>query len=179
MESHNKNIYAAYKAVNSHSDPDELQHWKYIKREKINGKWRYYYDVGKNEKLDAGHANVAVRYAKENVNFHRKKFQEVKRKVDSGEFFDKDKGNQSIVEPYQKKYNSAVNDYKKAVAAEKRAKEAYSKTPLSKIENAKAKIDNGRNIVAKFIKNQKETTIDKINHIAVKGENWLKNLFEI
>lgn len=23
---------------------DELMHWKYIKREKINGKWRYYYD---------------------------------------------------------------------------------------------------------------------------------------
>lgn len=31
-----------------HSEPilsdDELLHWKYIKREKINGKWRYYYD---------------------------------------------------------------------------------------------------------------------------------------
>lgn len=23
---------------------DELMHWKYIKREKVNGKWRYYYD---------------------------------------------------------------------------------------------------------------------------------------
>lgn len=25
-------------------DSDELYHWKYVKREKINGKWRYYYD---------------------------------------------------------------------------------------------------------------------------------------
>lgn len=25
-------------------DEDEIMHWKYIKREKVNGKWRYYYD---------------------------------------------------------------------------------------------------------------------------------------
>lgn len=24
---------------------DELQHWKYIKKKKVNGKWRYYYDT--------------------------------------------------------------------------------------------------------------------------------------
>lgn len=28
---------------------DGIKHWKYIKREKINGKWRYYY---KNDRLD-------------------------------------------------------------------------------------------------------------------------------
>lgn len=26
---------------------DELQHWKYISKKKVNGKWRYYYDVDK------------------------------------------------------------------------------------------------------------------------------------
>lgn len=51
MESHNKNIYAAYKAYTastSRSDLDELQHWKYIKRERKNGKWVYTYP---NDKL--------------------------------------------------------------------------------------------------------------------------------
>jgi hypothetical protein len=24
---------------------DELYHWKYIKRKRVNGKWRYYYDI--------------------------------------------------------------------------------------------------------------------------------------
>lgn len=32
-----------YRAVTK-SDPKELTHWKYIKREKVNGKYRYYYD---------------------------------------------------------------------------------------------------------------------------------------
>lgn len=48
MESHNKNIYAAYKASIAsaeRSDTDELRHWKYVKKEKINGKWKYWYDL--------------------------------------------------------------------------------------------------------------------------------------
>lgn len=28
-------------------DDDSLQHWKYIKREKVNGKWRYWYENDK------------------------------------------------------------------------------------------------------------------------------------
>ena len=32
-----------YSSIDELSD-DELMHWKYIKREKINGKWKYYYD---------------------------------------------------------------------------------------------------------------------------------------
>ena len=27
---------------------EELYHWKYIKRERVNGKWRYYYEKDKN-----------------------------------------------------------------------------------------------------------------------------------
>lgn len=42
---------------------DELQHYKYIKREKVNGKWRYYYDQAEIDaakaKLNAA-ANTAV-----------------------------------------------------------------------------------------------------------------------
>lgn len=32
-----------------HADDDYLQHWKYIKREKVNGKWKYYYDEDENK----------------------------------------------------------------------------------------------------------------------------------
>lgn len=182
MESHNKNIYAAYKASIAsaeHSDTDELRHWKYIKREKVNGKWRYYYDVGKNERREAGNAMSKVRDAANNAGFHKKRYDEVKSKIDSGEYFNKDHGNDSILKPYRDDYLKALKNYNEARIKFKKAQEAYSKTPLSKIENVKAKIDNGRNTATKFLKNQKETTIDKINYIAVKGENWLKNLFEI
>ncbi len=34
---------------------DELMHWKYIKREKVNGKWKYYYDQSE---LDAAKASA-------------------------------------------------------------------------------------------------------------------------
>ena len=34
-------------------DPDEIMHWKYIKREKLaNGKWRYYYDQSEVDKTN-------------------------------------------------------------------------------------------------------------------------------
>lgn len=33
---------------------DELYHWKYIKREKVNGKWKYYYDEDLNNAYKSG-----------------------------------------------------------------------------------------------------------------------------
>lgn len=36
-----------YKAVYEANPSTELTHWKYTKREKVNGKWRYYYDDDK------------------------------------------------------------------------------------------------------------------------------------
>lgn len=31
---------------------DEMYHWKYIKKKKVNGKWRYYYDTTELDKFD-------------------------------------------------------------------------------------------------------------------------------
>ena len=46
---------------------DELKHWKYVKREKKNGKWVYYYDNQTDKKLAAAkyQKNEAVRKARE------------------------------------------------------------------------------------------------------------------
>lgn len=33
-----------YRAITKEDPKNELTHWKYIKRERKNGKWRYYYD---------------------------------------------------------------------------------------------------------------------------------------
>ena len=41
-----------------HSNGDYLQHWKYIKREKVNGKWRYYYHDDKYEAAKAKYENT-------------------------------------------------------------------------------------------------------------------------
>lgn len=69
MESHNKNIYAAYKASiasTEHSNPDELRHWKYIKREWKNGKYRYYYK-------DTGFDDVKIERQRAKDNYERAK----------------------------------------------------------------------------------------------------------
>lgn len=42
-----------YYAVVRRSD-DDIKHWNYIKREKVNGKWRYYYDDSELRKFDQG-----------------------------------------------------------------------------------------------------------------------------
>lgn len=47
---------------------DELYHWKYIKREKVNGKWRYYYKDDDYDKAKADYkkaATTANTYARE------------------------------------------------------------------------------------------------------------------
>ena len=54
--------------------PDELMHFKYVKREKVNGKWRYYYDKAKDAVNDAKmEAEIAlvdpVKRAKENFDW--------------------------------------------------------------------------------------------------------------
>ena len=38
-----------YAVTRSDSKTDELKHFKYIKRVKKNGKWRYYYDESSNK----------------------------------------------------------------------------------------------------------------------------------
>lgn len=38
-----------YYAIKRDTPKDSLKHWKYIRREKKNGKWRYYYDDPKKE----------------------------------------------------------------------------------------------------------------------------------
>lgn len=58
-----------YYAVERVAPSDELQHWKYIKKKKINGKWRYYYDTSQLDKFNYGDKETSVkRYTKEYTN---------------------------------------------------------------------------------------------------------------
>jgi hypothetical protein len=130
-------------------DEDELMHWKYIKREKVNGKWRYYYDIGEKEKHEADVATrAASRYAK-TMDTMKREYDKVNAKVNSGEYFDKDHGNQDIIQPYEDLYKSSRLDYERAISRAKKAVAAYEKTPLYKLEKARNKIKKG----TKAIKN--------------------------
>lgn len=51
----------------SHIYDNFLMHWKYIKREKVNGKWKYYYDDGEKTKGAAYEAKAAAERAKQQL----------------------------------------------------------------------------------------------------------------
>ena len=44
-----------------------LMHWKYIKREKVDGKWKYYYDNGKNTLASKNEAESALNKDKQTL----------------------------------------------------------------------------------------------------------------
>mgnify|MGYP003292125996 CR=1 FL=1 len=46
----NHNYYGAATSPSKNT----IQHWKYIKREKVNGKWKYYYDDSELKKYEKG-----------------------------------------------------------------------------------------------------------------------------
>lgn len=148
-------------AVVRRSD-DELKHFKYIKREKKNGKWVYYYDTKslKNDVKDAlgydereardkavkenNKALAKAEYAKEQLN-------KVKAGVASGEYFDKDNGNDSIIAPYQEAYNKAVAERDAAGDKAIKAVQSYAKTPLGRLDQAKETINAGKSVVSDLL----------------------------
>ena len=70
---------------------DEMYHWKYIKREKKNGKWVYYYDTSELDKFNKGETvetektdssgrriHTSTKYEKSDKLFDRKSNYEIK-----------------------------------------------------------------------------------------------------
>ena len=55
-----RTIQEQYYAVVRTGSNDELQHWKYIKKKKVNGKWRYYYDKSQLDKFKYGDKETKV-----------------------------------------------------------------------------------------------------------------------
>lgn len=52
-----------YRAVNASDPANELTHWKYIKKKKVDGKWRYYYDTDEIKKYTRGNVEIAKGYS--------------------------------------------------------------------------------------------------------------------
>lgn len=146
----------SYKAVVTRRSNDELQHFKYIKREKKNGKWKYYYDVkdamGYDERSAMNLAKKSRDVQKNYTDLVRREYEETASKVASGEYFDKDNGNDSIVKPYRDKYTKALESQYDKSAEYAKALQAYQKTPLGKLEKAAMQIDKGKQKVEDLMK---------------------------
>ena len=141
---------------------NELTHWKYIKREKKNGKWRYYYD---RDSLKADVKDKLGYDERDRYEAAKKRHEDAVEKTDNAydtfrnEMVRKDR-NPFEANSYSKHiYNMstiAMNNLHKASSNERaalieltNARNKYDKTPLSKIDKLTNKIEDAKNWLKK------------------------------
>lgn len=107
------------------------------------------------ESREYGSARVELERARENFNKKGREYTEVKNKIESGEYFDKDRGNYSILEPYEKEYLKAKREYKNAAERTRKAEKEYKATPQYKTAKASERIKNGTKKVSEWFKTHK------------------------
>jgi hypothetical protein len=137
---------------------DELQHaFKYIKKKRVNGKWRYYYDIkdalGYDERSAAGDAVRAYDRAIQNA----KGYQKLRTTPGQEKWYDIEKDARLVQE--------ASDAGKRARAAV----EKYSKTPLGKLDKLGSKIDAGRAMVSNWLKRMANKIAPKTKSITKYG----------
>lgn len=133
---------------------DELCHYKYVKREKVNGKWRYWYDIG-----DAGYIDGWTGKKPSRL----KSYSKLEDLLGKDE---QDRYNRATATTAQAedRYNNTRNgdlviankyakEYKKAGRNYTEAKTAFMKTPLGKLYQAKTSIKNGKKAIANLLRN--------------------------
>lgn len=155
------------------SDHNSLKHWKYVKKKKVNGKWRYYYDIkdamGYDERERYNQAISNVTNAEREKNQARDNYNSVQKhytdKYYRGEYVDLNTGalkehvqphyEEEVakhVTPMYKKYEAKEAQYTKAGQEFCKAKEEYMKTPLGKIDNLSYTVKKGVEAVSKWFK---------------------------
>lgn len=134
-------------------DEGELAHFKYIYKKKVNGKWRYYYDVG-----DAGYTNGNTGKKPSNIvgyswieDMLGKDEQERSRRASAVyEQADKNSHNRSYSSASEmRKTQAEVADLgRKAVEAN----QAYMKTPLGQLEKVSNTVEKAKKTVANWLR---------------------------
>lgn len=131
---------------------DELMHWKYLKREKVNGKWKYYYDwnelksdtktflndpTGRKRKKNLDRAEKELRDATNTIENRKMRSPDYSKAINEIRNA-KARGTAYVAKGFLEE--TAAIDLDKQAEARKRldeAKNAYSKTAPAKIEKAK------------------------------------------
>lgn len=143
---------ADYQAVDRETDCD-IQHWKYVKKTKVNGKWRYYYNDIKNalsskdeEKklLDAAQVSN-VKDVEKVIDDHQKSVQELNNRLKKQNYGSYK--SEAVVKNYIKYHNTKL----KEIALAKKAYEAAS----SYIGKMDAVVSTVRKHNSKFVVNKK------------------------
>lgn len=135
---------------------DELQHWKYVKKEKVNGKWKYYYSW---DELKKDAKNALGVNAKQNMNAVKNVYNQTRKDADAARANAVKAQKKAEGVAYKKslagwatnnkakKASAFASEAAKISAAKGReylnAKAEYMKTPLGKLDQAKADVRSG------------------------------------
>jgi hypothetical protein len=137
---------------------DEMYHWKYIKKKKVNGKWRYYYDTTELDKFDK-EATVTSK----TVDEQGTKITKTTEYKKSNNLFD----------PGERKFSFSTSLYgggsyesEKITKYQGKLSRAYAK--------AEKKIYN-----TFYSGKRKNTKVSSLKNKAKKGKNFIKNFFKI
>ena len=141
---------------------NDITHWKYIKKVKKNGKWRYYYKNAINSN-NSGIKNIIKdklgydekeRFEESSKNLEKRTDEFLKAEKD---LFDHNEGylwgyndpNQGYVyfDKYGRNYDEAFTKLYDAAEYYANSKEAYYRTPIGKIDHFKKEIESGKNFV--------------------------------
>lgn len=131
---------------------DELMHWKYIKREKINGKWRYYYDIGQRAKSD--YKEAERNYNRTSENWDR--LSKITNKLGAKALANPNNESKSKARVASKASTDAYERYLKAVDKLQETKTSYMSSPLYKLEQMGDKISAGARAIAKLFSKKKK-----------------------
>ena len=153
--------YSAFKKKN-----DELQHWKYVKKYKKNGKWRYVYNVGTTGQRINGELDPSYReYTRlqDLLGYDERDAAAIAEYNYRHAMNNADSYNTLKNPTY---YNQAKSDalYKHAKVAGKiasKAVERYYKTPLGKLDKAVGVVNKGREKVANALSKLSEAVKPK------------------
>lgn len=143
---------------------DELQHWKYVKKEKVNGKWKYYYSW---DELKKDAQNALGVTAKKNMDTAKRLHTRAVKNY-SNSYKDLQAGKQKYDSIPYKKSLAGILAKRKTVAqvrdlkdvqretankakAYMEARSEYMKTPLGKLEKAKSDVKSGYNKAKKAV----------------------------
>lgn len=142
----------AYKAVIKRKEShDELTHWKYVKREKINGKWRYYYDT-KSLKNDV----------RDTLGYDEKEaVEEASRtRLNALNKYDAYVDREGRVDRARK--DALWEAYEKASKLNSEALDKFNKTPLGKVEST---INKGKHALSSILYNVGDILVNASNKI--------------
>lgn len=142
---------------------DELYHWKYIKKERVNGKWRYYYDadqlkddLGINARDEMNKAITAQKTAQDALS---KSHRAINRAVEDHRSYDRNK-----------KTNYSVSRDRQLRSVVDRTFTSYYKN-LDSLNNAKSKVQDA-------VKRYESTPLGKLEKTYKKVKRKIENLFD-